>query len=360
MLFNSLEFLYVFLPITYLVFWRLQTKSQRYRWLTLTGYVFYGFWNYKFCALLAFSTLVSYSAGIGLLRTDTRHRKLFLIVPIVSDLLVLAFFKYVDFGIGTINGVSSWFGWNPGFGPLNILLPVGISFYTFHNISYIVDSYRGVIRPTRNLWEYMCYVSLFSQLVAGPIVRFRQIEADLDQIDQKNRREFLNRGWSFFAVGLIEKVLIADSLATIINPALARYEELSSIDAWLTMLGYSYQLYFDFSGYSDMAVGLGYMFGLRIPQNFDSPYQTLNIRNFWRRWHMSLFGCLRDYVYFPLGGNRGPKWKVSRNLLLTMLLGGLWHGANWTFVCWGLYHGFLLAAYRAFGRYWVDSLRASS
>ena len=284
MLFNSLEFLYVFLPITYLVFWRLQTKSQRYRWLTLTGYVFYGFWNYKFCALLAFSTLVSYSAGIGLLRTDTRHRKLFLIVPIVSDLLVLAFFKYVDFGIGTINGVSSWFGWNPGFGPLNILLPVGISFYTFHNISYIVDSYRGVIRPTRNLWEYMCYVSLFSQLVAGPIVRFRQIEADLDQIDQKNRREFLNRGWSFFAVGLIEKVLIADSLATIINPALARYEELSSIDAWLTMLGYSYQLYFDFSGYSDMAVGLGYMFGLRIPQNFDSPYQTLNIRNFWRRW----------------------------------------------------------------------------
>ena len=352
MLFNSLEFLYVFLPITYLVFWRLTTKNQRYVWLTITGYVFYGFWDYRFCALLAFSTLVSYFAGLGLLRSDTRHRKLFLTVPIVSDLLVLAFFKYADFGINTANSVSGWLNWETGLTPLNIILPIGISFYTFHNISYIVDAYRGVIRPTRNFWEYTCYVSLFSQLVAGPIVRFRQIEADLDTIDRKDRTEFLNMGWSFFAIGMIEKVLIADSIATIINPALEQYGSLSSVDAWLVMLGYSYQLYFDFRGYSHMAVGLGYMFGLHIPQNFNSPYKALNIQDFWRRWHISLFACLRDYVYIPLGGNRVPVWKIYRNLLLTMLLGGLWHGAAWTFVCWGLYHGTLLALYRAYGRYW--------
>lgn len=353
MLFNSLSFLYVFLPATYIVFWKLRGKNHRYIWLTVTGYIFYAFWNYKFCSLLAFSTTISYLAGIGLIRwNDRARRKLCMLVPIILDLSILVFFKYVDFGLDVIKKLVSWGGIDLAVEPFNILLPIGISFYTFHNISYIIDSYRRTITPTRNFWEYACYVSLFSQLVAGPIIRFREIEKDLEHIDRGNRLEFLNRGWSFFAIGLIQKILIADSIASIINPALQRYTELSTADVWLCMLGYSYQLYFDFCGYSHMAVGLGQMFGLQIPQNFNSPYQAINIADFWRRWHISLFSCLRDYVYIPLGGNRGPLWQTNRNLMITMLLGGLWHGANWTFILWGAYHGLLLASYRSIGSYW--------
>jgi alginate O-acetyltransferase complex protein AlgI len=353
MLFNSLIFLYAFLPVTYVVFWRLHSQRQRYVWLTLTGYVFYSFWNYKFCALLAFSTLISYLAGLGLLRwADPGRRRLCLVLSVVSDLAVLAFFKYADFGLSTFAEAARLAGFDVHVAPLNILLPIGISFYTFHSISYIVDAYRGTITPTKNFWEYATYVSLFSQLVAGPIVRFRQIEDDLEHIDKADRRKFLDRGWSFFAIGMVEKVLIADTIAAIINPALARYDQLSTIDAWLCMLGYSYQLYFDFAGYSDMAVGLGYLFGIRIPQNFSSPYKSKNIAEFWRRWHMSLSSWLRDYLFQPLGGFFGTKWQRARNLAVTMCLGGLWHGAAWTFVIWGLYHGLLMAAYGTIGGGW--------
>ena len=188
--------------------------------------------------------------------------------------------------------------------------------------------------------------------MAGPIVRFRQIEADLEHIDQAERTSNLSLGWSFFTIGLVKKVLIADTIAAIIDPSLARYSELSSLSMWLCMLGYTYQLYFDFSGYSDMAVGLGYMFGLRLPQNFRSPYKATDIGDFWRRWHISLSSCLRDYLYIPLGGGRGTAWKVNRNLMITMLLGGLWHGAQWTFVLWGGYHGLLLIGHRVVGTRW--------
>lgn len=301
MLFNSLIFLYAFLPITYLVFWRLRTQRQRYVWLTGTGYVFYSFWNYRFCALLAFSTLVSYLAGLGLLRwTDAKRRRACVVASIVSDLAVLAFFKYADFGLSSAATIGRWAGIDLHVTPLNIALPIGVSFYTFHSISYIVDGYRGTITPTRNFWEYATYVSLFSQLVAGPIVRFRQIEDDLEHIDRADRRTYLDRGWSLFAIGMVEKVLIADTIAALINPALERYSQLSTADAWLCMLGYSYQLYFDFAGYSDMAVGLGYLFGIRIPQNFSSPYKSRSIAEFWRRWHMSLSSWLRDYLFQPL------------------------------------------------------------
>src|SRR5207249_748191 len=189
-------------------------------------------------------------------------------------------------------------------------------------------------------------------LVAGPIVRFRQIEADLDTIDRAERRASLDVGWSFFLIGLIKKVLIADTIAAVINPALARYSELSTVDAWMCMLGYSYQLYFDFSGYSDMAVGLGYLFGLRLPQNFNSPYKATDIADFWRRWHISLSSFFRDYVYIPLGGNRVSRLTAYRNVMITMLLCGLWHGANWTFVVWGGYHGLLLVLHQRFGALW--------
>jgi alginate O-acetyltransferase complex protein AlgI len=356
MLFNSFIFLFAFLPVTYLVFWSLRTTRSRYVWLTISGYVFYGYWDWRFCFLMAFSTLVSYFAGLGMLRwdADPRKRKLCLIVPVTVDLSLLGFFKYANFGLNAVHGLVHWFGRDLALPHLNILLPIGISFYTFHTISYIVDSYRRQITPTRNFWEFASYVSLFSQLVAGPIVRFRQIEGDLDLIAVTGRTRWWREGISIFIVGLVEKVILADSLAAFINPILdhGHWRVASSGALWLAMLGYTFQLYFDFSGYSSMAVGLGYLFGLRIPQNFNSPYKSLDPAEFWRRWHISLSTCMRDYLYIPFGGNRGSEWATYRNLMLTMLIGGLWHGANWTFIVWGAYHGVLLALHRKAGRGW--------
>ena len=349
MLFNSLPFLYFFLPITYLIFWRLRSREQRYIWLTITGYVFYGFWNYRFCALMAASTVISYTAGRGFLRwREGPKRRACLVIPIVIDLALLGFFKYANFFIANITALSPWFNHPIAPKPLDIVLPVGISFYTFHTITYIVDSYRGVIQPTRNLFEFSCYVSFFAQLVAGPIVRFRQIEQDLDDIGRAERRTDLEAAWTFFTIGLLKKVLIADWIAAIIDPALAKSDSLGTVSAWMVMLGYTYQLYFDFSGYSDMAVGLGLMFGLRLPQNFNSPYKAVDPSDFWRRWHISLSTVLRDYLYVPLGGSHHGRVATYRNLMLTMVLGGLWHGAGWTFIVWGAYHGVLLSLTRAF------------
>ncbi|MEO8449800.1 MAG: MBOAT family O-acyltransferase [Gemmatimonadota bacterium] len=353
MLFNSFVFLFVFLPVTYVVFWSLHRAKWRYIWLTLTGYVFYAYWDPRFTLLMAFSTVVSFAAGLGFLKwTDPKRRKLCLIVPITADLLLLGFFKYANFTVDTFRTVVHWFGQDITVPHLNIILPIGISFYTFHTITYIVDAYRGVIKPTRNFFEFSSYVSLFSQLVAGPIVRFRQIEEDLEHLGAADRTRWLSRGLSFFVIGLIEKVLIADSMAAFVDPALANYHQLSTGGAWLAMLGYTFQLYFDFAGYSTMAVGLGYLFGIRIPQNFNSPYKALNPSDFWRRWHISLSSCLRDYVYIPLGGGRAGEGATYRNVMVTMLIGGLWHGANWTFVIWGAYHGALLAGYRRFSTQW--------
>ena len=365
MLFNSLVFLFLFLPVAYFGFWRLRTRNQRYIWLTVASYIFYGTWNYKFCALMAFSTAVSYFAGLGMLSAaDPRRRKLFLVIPVTVDLALLGFFKYFNFTVSTFAQISSWLHVPVHTPSLDIILPVGISFYTFHTISYMVDAYRGVITPTRNFWEFSCYVSLFSQLVAGPIVRFRQVEADLENLDHADRRRWLNIGWSFFAIGMMKKVLLADTIAAVINPAWKDVAHLSTLGAWLCVLGYTYQIYFDFSGYSDMAVGLGYLFGIRLPQNFNSPYKARDISDFWHRWHISLSTCLRDYLYIPLGGSRvSAKWLVYRNLLITMLLGGLWHGANWTFVFWGAYHGALLCFHRLFRGSWdrlPGALRAAA
>ena len=330
------------------MFWRLRTPQARYVWLTFTGYVFYAFWDYRFCALMAFSTLVSYFAALAM-QAQPQRKRFFLWLAVGVDLALLGFFKYAGFLARSTSAAAGVFGWHLPAPEWNIVLPVGISFYTFHTITYIVDSYRGVVVPTRNFFEFSAYVSLFAQLVAGPIVRFRQIEADLDDIGAARERRDLDRAWSFFTIGLAKKVLIADTIAALINPMWANLGSLSTTDAWLAVLGYAYQLYFDFSGYSDMAVGLGLMFGLRLPQNFNSPYQALDIADFWRRWHISLSSILRDYLYVPLGGSRGGSLLTVRNLMITMLLGGLWHGAAWTFVLWGAYHGVLLCLQRALG-----------
>jgi len=353
MLFNSLPFLYLFLPIAYLVFWRLSGQTRRYVWLAITGYVFYSFWNYRFCALMLFSTVVSYAGGLGLLRWQDRlRRRLCLIVPVTADLALLGFFKYTNFALTSVNGLSSWLGFQTRFPVLDMVLPVGISFYTFHTVTYIVDAYRGVVTPTRSFPKFAAYVSLFPQLVAGPIVRFRQIAGDLGRIDRAEETRDLDLAWSFFAIGMIKKVLIADTIGTIINPALADYVSLGTMGAWLCVLGYAYQVYYDFGGYSDMAVGLGYMFGLRLPQNFNSPYKAANIADFWRRWHVSMSSFFRDYVYIPLGGSRGSRPKVWRNLIVTMLLAGLWHGASWPCVLWGGFIGLLLVGYLLVAPWW--------
>src|SRR5262245_34069120 len=302
---------------------------------------------------MAASTQVSYTAGLGFLRwSDPHHRKLCLVIPITVDLSLLGFFKYGGFVLDSVGRVIEALGAGVRIPAWDVVLPIGISFYTFHTIIYIVDSYRGIIRPTRNLFEFSAYVSLFSQLVAGPIVRFRQIEEDLESLGQASRGRWLGRGISFFIVGLVEKVVIADSLAAFVDPGLANAAALGSLATWMVMLAYTFQLYFDFAGYSDMAIGLGYMFGLRIPVNFLSPYKAKNPSDFWRRWHISLSTCMRDYLYIPFGGNTGGTLRVARSLMLTMLIGGLWHGANWTFVVWGAYHGVLLIAYRQWGSYW--------
>ncbi|TMI78808.1 MAG: MBOAT family protein [Bacillati bacterium ANGP1] len=353
MLFNSLGFLFVFLPITYLVFWRLTGKLPRYASLAISGYVFYAFWNYKFCALMLFSTGVSYLAGLGLLRwQDPARRRLCVVLPVVTDLALLGFFKYGNFAAANINGIASWLGGRAMLPILHIVLPVGISFYTFHTITYIIDSYRRVITPTRNFIKFAAYVSLFPQLVAGPIVRFRQIEQDFENIDRAGHTADADTGWSFFVIGMVEKVLIADTIAAIIDPALARYAELSTASAWLCAVGFAYQVYFDFAGYSDMAIGLGYLFGFRIPQNFNSPYKATDMADLWRRWHISLSSFFRDYVYIPLGGSRFSRLVTSRNLMITMLLCGLWHGAAWTYVVFGAYQGALLVLHQMIRGTW--------
>jgi alginate O-acetyltransferase complex protein AlgI len=355
MLFNSTLFLYAFLPITYLIFWALKEKNQRYGWLVIASYIFYGYWNYKFCALMAFSTLVSFFSGLALGRsTHPSRRRFYMTLAVGVDLSMLGFFKYTPFILQTARHIFLWRHIPAHFPVWTIVLPVGISFYTFHTISYVVDCYRRTIKPTRNFLEFACYVSLFSQLVAGPIVRFRQIETDLEHIQDSKPSNRADIGWSFFVIGMIKKVIVADTIAMIIDPALKSYQDLSTLGVWLCMLGFTYQLYFDFSGYSDMAVGLGHLFGLRLPKNFDTPYKAENPSDFWHRWHISLSTCLRDYLYIPLGGNRGSQWHVACSILITMLLGGLWHGAQWTFVIWGLYHGLLLLLYRLNAKRWND------
>jgi alginate O-acetyltransferase complex protein AlgI len=344
MIFNSDVFLFAFFPVVFVLFWALRTKRQRYLLLAASGYVFYGWWNWRFCFLLLFSSLVSFTAGLFIERAASRRSKNRIVAAAVTiDLSILAFFKYFNFFAANVVAV-----WPDAPLPvLNVVLPIGISFYTFHTISYVVDVAQGRVRATHDPWEYLTYVNLFSQLVAGPIVRFRQIEEDLEHIDGPPREDWIARGIGFFLYGLAKKVIIADHIAASIDPMLAAWPSLSFAGAWIAALGYTCQLYFDFSGYSDMAVGLGYLFGLRIPQNFNAPYRALGITDFWRRWHISLSSWLRDYLYFPLGGNRLGTARTYVNLMTVMLLGGLWHGASWTFVFWGGYHGALLAIDRA-------------
>lgn len=349
MLFNSYEFLFALLPVVLAGYFLILPKGWRHGWLALASYVFYGWWDYRFCGLLLLTTTIDYVAGGKIAAaTDAAVRKRWLRFSIVSDLSILGFFKYFDLGAETVNRMAGWLGAESGLVPLlHLVLPVGISFYTFQAMSYSIDIYRGHARAARSFIDFACYVSLFPQLVAGPIVRYHEIDRQLRQ--RSHTWAKAGAGIALFVLGLAKKVLLADAVAPMADWTFAQASP-GFAGAWTGLLAYTLQIYFDFSGYSDMAVGLGLLLGFRFPQNFNSPYKSLSITEFWRRWHISLSSWLRDYLYVPLGGNRKGPVRTYINLFLTMLLGGLWHGANWTYVLWGAYHGLLLAGERMLGK----------
>jgi alginate O-acetyltransferase complex protein AlgI len=349
MLFNSYEFIFVLLPITLAGYFLLLPKGWRHGWLALCSFVFYGWWDYRYCGLLLLSTTIDYFAGGRIAATaDPSKKKRWLWLSIASGLSMLGFFKYYDLGVGTANALAQWLGMEDGLLPLlHLVLPVGISFYTFQSMSYAIDIYRGYARPARSFIDFACYVSLYPQLVAGPIVRYQELD---DQLRVRTHSwAKAGAGIVLFVLGLAKKVLLADSVAPMADWGFSQ-ATIGFAGAWSSLLAYTVQIYFDFSGYSDMAVGLGLMIGFQFPQNFNSPYKSDSITEFWKRWHISLSAWLRDNLYIALGGNRKGPLRTYVNLFLTMLLGGFWHGASWTFMLWGAYHGTLLAWERMNGK----------
>jgi alginate O-acetyltransferase complex protein AlgI len=360
MVFTTYIFVFYFLPIVlaiyYLLAWaaRVGGASPKGATLVLNGfllvasYIFYGWWNPWFVLLMLFITVVNYGCGLLIGRPGMHPRLKFWAVTgaITISLALLAFFKYFMFCETNLNQVLAWFGADT-VRVLQITLPMGISFYTFHALSYSIDVYRGTSRPVRSLADFACYIALFPQLVAGPIIRYNTVADQL--VGRTHTLERFSSGVSLFVLGFAKKILLANTMGHVADAAF-NAQALSAPDAWFGALAYAFQIYFDFSGYSDMAVGLGRMIGFEFMKNFDSPYQAQSITDFWRRWHISLSSFLRDYLYYPLGGNRKGPRRTYVNLIVVMLLGGLWHGANWTFVVWGAYHGTLLAFERALGK----------
>lgn len=334
MLFNSASFLFVFAPIVYAVYWKLRGQEQRKALSLLASYLFYGVWSAKFALLMLATTSVDFFTARWIEDTESKARRnALLAVSMTVNLGVLAIFKYWDFFASSINAIAP----SPIVPLLKVALPIGISFYTFESMSYTIDVYWRRTKALRSFVDYGHFVTMFPRLVAGPIVRYTDVAEQLRALPRTLSAGIKLEAAHFFVLGLAKKVLLADVIAAkLVDPLFPRANELTLVQGWLAALGYTAQLYFDFSGYSDMAVALGLLLGFRFTRNFNLPYASKNISEFWRRWHISLSSWLRDYLYIPLGGNRGSR---DRNLFLTMLLGGLWHGANWTFVLWGAYHG---------------------
>lgn len=360
MLFNSYIFLFAFLPIVLLGWWMIRGDMPRLLFLTFASYVFYGWWDWRFVPLMIASTTVDYLAGARIaIATEERTRRRWLAASLSFNLLILGFFKYFGFFASTIDGALELAGSRALFPVLNIVLPVGISFYTFNSMSYTIDVYRRIVTPAKSLLHFSAFVAMFPHLVAGPIVRYSDLDHQLSALKRRLTDSDRVLGAYFFVVGLAKKVLIADRLALVVAGFFGSPDQSGAMHAWIGVLAYTFQLYFDFSGYSEMAVGLAYMLGFQFPQNFNSPYKAINISDFWRRWHISLSTWLRDYLFIPLGGSRGGTLRTARNLAITMILGGLWHGANWTFIVWGLYHGVLLASHQLLrGRGWTPGSRS--
>jgi len=346
MVFTSQVFLFYFLPLVLLGYYALP-RSLRNLFLTLASYVFYGWWNPWFVTLMLGSTLVDWFCGLAITAdgASAHKRKAAVTTSIVTNLSLLAFFKYFMFAQANLNRLFEAFGSDVALS-LTVVLPVGISFYSFQSMSYSIDLYRGHAQRARTFRDFACYVAMFPQLVAGPIVRYREIATQLGERPQ--RGELFARGSLTFMTGFSKKVLIANTLGEVADLAFEA-GTLPAHVAWFGIIAHAFQYYFDFSGYSDMAVGLGQMLGFSMPINFRAPFRAKNMSEFWTRWHISLSNWLRDYLYVPLGGNRRGKWLTYRNLMITMFLGGLWHGAEWTFLVWGICHGAALIVERMLG-----------
>lgn len=345
MVFTTPLFLFLFLPLALAWVYGAPVRLRNAA-LTLVSYVFYGWWSPWFVALMGVSTLIDFGCGrwIGAPNASERARRAGVTVSVTSNLVLLGFFKYFVFLQENWNRLLEVFGAS-SLPVLQVVLPVGISFYTFQSMSYSIDIYRGQARPARSLVDFACYVALFPQLVAGPIVRYHTLA---DQLDTRPQRgELFAEGALTFLCGFSKKILLANTMG-VVAEACFDAGSLPVHVAWFGLSAYAFQLYFDFSGYSDMAIGLGAMLGFRIPENFRSPFRSASITEFWRRWHLSLSSWLRDYLYIPLGGNRRGVGRTYVNLLLVMVLAGLWHGAAWTFLIWGILHGGALG----FERWW--------
>src|SRR5205807_999676 len=364
-------FIYYFLPVALLGYYAVWGAPQRWRnfWLIITGYTFYGWAEPRFTLLMFATTFIDWLVSLAIAhntwqvwrvwhrpvgklvrgkpRTPLQHRAI--TVSVVCNLMALGFFKYFNFGLETYNEIVrtislDHFQWETFF---RVVLPLGISFYTFQALSYTIDVYRGEAEAMANFIDFSCFVSMFPHLVAGPILKFSFLAQQLKHRTLTSDK--FARGVAFFAFGLAKKILLANPCGKIADIAF-NAGSIGTLDAWFGSVGYAFQIYFDFSGYSDMAIGLGLMFGFVFAKNFDSPYRAESITDFWRRWHISLSTWLREYLYVPLGGNRRGLSRTYINLILTMLLGGLWHGASWNFVIWGGMHGGMLAFERSQGR----------
>lgn len=348
MVFSSNVFLLLFLPLFLSVYYLTPNKRRMRNYAILAGsYFFYGWWRLDFLALFAAVTIFNYfigaaigNAGVGQPRA-LRWTK----IGVLVNLGVLGYFKYANFGVSSFNDLITSFGFEP-FSMTSVLLPIGISFYIFESISYIVDVYRGDAKATKHPVDFATFVSLFPHLIAGPIFRYKDLA---DQFEQREHSaDLFGRGATRFMQGFVKKVIVADTVAPLADYCFSLTNP-STADAWLGTFAYTVQLYFDFSGYSDMAIGLGLMIGFRFMENFRAPYISQSITEFWRRWHISLSSWLRDYLYIPLGGNRDGDMATHRNVIITFFLGGVWHGANWTFLVWGAMQGFMIFIERVLG-----------
>ncbi|MDD5262355.1 MAG: MBOAT family protein [Methylacidiphilales bacterium] len=348
MLFNSFPFIFCFLPLAVLGFYLLGRFSHQLAglWLCAASLYFYSQWNSHYVWLLLISITVNYGFGYGIARLGHSRARALLIVAIVFNLLLLGYYKYAGFFIHAFDSVLGT-GWSLG----QIILPLGISFFTFTQITFLVDSYKGKAREY-NFVHYLLFVTYFPHLIAGPILHHAQMMPQF-ALRQTYRINWENktRGLMVFTVGLAKKILLADTFSAYVTPVFDSAHTGATpllLESWIAVLAFALQLYFDFSGYCDMAVGISYLFNIKLPLNFNSPYKAANIIDFWRRWHMTLSAFLRDYLYIPLGGNRHGKARRWFNVMATMLLGGLWHGAGWTFVIWGGLHGIYLVINHAF------------
>ena len=347
MLFNSYEFIFIFLPITFFIYFYLNSKrltEASKGFLVVSSLFFYSWWNVIYLPLILGSMLFNYIIGTTLARKKEQakiNKKQLLTIGLVGNIVLLCYFKYADFFIENVNFIS-----NSNIPSLDLALPLAISFFTFQQIAYLVDSYKEETKEY-NFLNYAVFVSFFPQLIAGPIVHHKEMMPQFANVRNKikNYRN-IALGLFIFSIGLFKKVVIADTFAIWATNGFDIADKLNLIEAWVTSLSYTFQLYFDFSGYTDMAIGAALLFNIRLPINFNSPYKATNIQDFWRRWHITLSRFLKDYVYIPLGGNKKKRFRTYNNLLATFVIGGLWHGAGWTFVFWGFLHGIAIVIHR--------------